>query len=523
MFDLFGEGPPEDWEPIPASVFAEIGPWGDEEDLPAGLVPVSSGPDDLVWQALSRSLGADTLPLLTATPYEALTDQGRSLALRRLDELSAHLEAVKAELTGLIAGPKPATAQPLRDEFSAHEVSVATRCSVYAADAKIAFARDLAGRLTATLEAMHRGEITWAQARALSEATCHLDVDTAREIEAKLLRFCHRQDLSLFKASLRRWLAKLDPEFTPRATAARKECMVEHTANGDGTGELFLRGPLEITAAIHTALTGYAATTKPQLGGTAAQRKLAGLRDVIDRYLGSAEAPTHHGRIPTVTVTIDLATLLGLRDGIAEIPGVGAIPASAARWLLADGAPLRRLVTDPLTGALLDYGRSTYLVPPALAEFLCAKNITSASPHSNIDSRLTDMEHNQPHHHGGTTDPINTPSTGDGTAPKPTPTGPTPKTPTPAPSPGPAPPDSAAKSTPTTTAPGPSCHLVARFWHDEDGRVWSCNRCFETAPCIAWRKRPRWLAPTTIGAASTSWRVEPGARLDRRARRGRSR
>ena len=119
-------------------------------------------------------------------------------------------------------------------------------------------------RLTATLEAMHRGEITWAQARALSEGTCHLDVDTAREVEAKLLRFCHRQDLSLFKASLRRWLAKLDPEFTPRATAARKECVVEHTANGDGTGELFLRGPLEITAAIHTALTGYAATSKPR-------------------------------------------------------------------------------------------------------------------------------------------------------------------------------------------------------------------------------------------------------------------
>ena len=108
-----------------------------------------------------------------------------------------------------------------------------------------------------------------------------------------------------------------------------------------------------------------------------------------------------------MTVTIDLATLLGLRDGIAEIPGVGAIPASAARWLLADGAPLRRLVIDPVNGALLDYGRSTYLVPPPLADFLCAKNITSASPHSSLDSRTTDMEHNQPHHHGGTTDPIN--------------------------------------------------------------------------------------------------------------------
>ena len=107
-------------------------------------MPLSTGPDDLVWQALSRSLGADTLPLLTATPYEALTDQGRSLALRRLDELGAHLEAVKTRLTAVIAGPAPETPELRQDDFSSQEVGVATRCSVYAADSKIAFARDLA-------------------------------------------------------------------------------------------------------------------------------------------------------------------------------------------------------------------------------------------------------------------------------------------------------------------------------------------------------------------------------------------
>jgi hypothetical protein len=222
-----------------------------------------------------------------------------------------------------------------------------------------------------------------------------------------VLIYCHRQDLTLFKAALRRWLAKLDPGFIPRATAARTECVVEHTANGDGTGELFIRGPLEITTAISMALTAYAAKTRAEQGGTAAQRKLAGLRDIIDTFLGSDRAPTQHGRLPIVNVTIDLATLIGLRNGVAEIPGVGAIPASVALWLLADGAPLRRLVTDPLNGALLDYGTSTYAVPPRLADFLCAKNITSAAPHSAVDSRGCDMEHNIPHDHGGNTDRFN--------------------------------------------------------------------------------------------------------------------
>jgi hypothetical protein len=351
MFEMVGYGPPVEWEPIPDAVFDEIGQWPDD-DLPAGLVPFSTGSDDLVWQALSCALGASTLSLLAATPFDALSDQARSLALRRVDELSAHVEALKAELTAAIAGPAPASARERRDDFSPHEVSVATRCSAYAADAKIEMARDLSSRLTATLEAMHRGEITWQQARALSEATCHLDVALAREIESKMLVYCHRQDLTLFKAGLRRWLAKLDPDFVPRATAAREECVVDHTASADGTGELFIRGPLEITTAINMALTAYPAKTRAGCGGTAAQRKLARLRDVIDSYLGSAGAPTQHGRVPTVNVTIDLATLLGLRNGVAEIPGVGPIPASVALWLLADGAPLRRLVIDPLNGSL---------------------------------------------------------------------------------------------------------------------------------------------------------------------------
>jgi hypothetical protein len=406
MFELMTEGPPADWEPIPDAVLDELGPWP-EDDQPAGMVPFSDGADDLIWHALSRDLGDTTLALLTATRFDALSDQGRSLALRRLDELSTHIEAVKAELTAVIAGPAPTSTSARQDDFSPHEVGVATRCSVYAADVTIALARDLSSRLPATLAAMHRGQVTWAQARALSEATRQLDLGIAREIESKLLIYSHRQDLNLFKAALRRWTARLDPDFTTRATTARADCVVEHTANSDGTGELFLRGPLEITIAISMALTAHAAKTRVELGGTAAQRKVAGLRDMTERYLDSDQAPTQHGRVPTVNVTIDLATLLGLRNGVAEIPGVGAIPASVAWWLLADGAPLCRLVIDPLTGTLLDYGTSTYLVPPTLADYLCARNITSAAPHSSLDSRVCDMEHNLPHDKGGATDQIN--------------------------------------------------------------------------------------------------------------------
>jgi hypothetical protein len=397
---------PEEWEPIPGSELASLGPW-DIPNEPGGVVEVPAGLDDFVHEAQRAPLGPDTLALLLATPPGLLSEEGRSWGLAVLTGLARSVEALRVQFTAAIAGPAPSTPAGRAEDFSAHEVAVATVCSVYAAQRQVRVARDLTHRLVATTEAMTRGEISLAQAQALSDATAHMDVGLARAVEAKMLRFAHRQDLSLFRAGLRRWVAKLDPDFAARARAARTEVEVSHTAGEDGTGVLYLHGPLEITTAIHMALTAYAAKTKDTLGGTVAQRKLAGLRDWAETDLTAPDTPRHHGRLPTVTVTIDLPTLLGLANHPAQIPGIGPLPPDAARWLVADGAPLRRLVTDPLTGHLLDYGRTTYRVPPDLADYLIAKNVTSAAPHSTVDARHTDMEHNIPYDHGGPTNTIN--------------------------------------------------------------------------------------------------------------------
>jgi hypothetical protein len=398
MFELFG-GPPVGWEPIPDEVLAELPP---PADAPEGMVPFLESADDLVWEAVGRSLGVDTLPLITAAGFDGLSVEAGSCALRRLEELTAHLEAVKAKLTAVIAGPAPVSEAARRDDFSAHEVGVATRSSVYAADRRIGLARDLAGRLTASAVALEQGRLSYPQALALSEATGHLDVEVAQEIEANLLKFSHRQHLGLFRNSLRRWLERLDPGFTRRAKADRADAVVAHTALGDGVGELYLRGPLEITSQLDLALTAHAAKTKPELGGTAAQRKLAALRDMVEQYLDAPGAARRHGRLPILNITIDLPTLLNLRAGVAEIPGLGAIPADAARWLIGDGAPLRRLIIDPANGQLLDHATTSHTATAALADYLTAKNITSAAPHSTIPAAGCDIEHNTPHPQGPT-------------------------------------------------------------------------------------------------------------------------
>ncbi|MCA1823090.1 MAG: hypothetical protein ABR520_06625, partial [Mycobacteriales bacterium] len=97
---------------------------------------------------------------------------------------------------------------------------------------------------------------------------------------------------------------------------------------------------------------------------------------------------------------------LGLSQTPAELPGYGPVPIEVAR-ALAPGARLRRLVCDPETGHLLDYGRRTYRVPQPLCDYVNARHPTAAAPGSTTPSAYCDSEHAQAWVAGGTTGPRN--------------------------------------------------------------------------------------------------------------------
>jgi hypothetical protein len=103
-----------------------------------------------------------------------------------------------------------------------------------------------------------------------------------------------------------------------------------------------------------------------------------------------------------VNVTIDLPTLLGLSENPGQLAGYGAIPASVARALASDGK-WKRFITDPQTGALLDYGRETYQPPQALIDFLIARDRTCRFPGCRRSAALSDLDHAQSWEEGGTT------------------------------------------------------------------------------------------------------------------------
>jgi hypothetical protein len=107
-----------------------------------------------------------------------------------------------------------------------------------------------------------------------------------------------------------------------------------------------------------------------------------------------------------VDLVIDLATLLGFRDGAAELLGAGPVPAVVVRELLAD-ATMRRIITDPLTGHQLDYGRRVYAVPQRLREFVAARDGTCRFPGCARRSSACQIDHAQAWSEGGETNPSN--------------------------------------------------------------------------------------------------------------------
>jgi hypothetical protein len=87
---------------------------------------------------------------------------------------------------------------------------------------------------------------------------------------------------------------------------------------------------------------------------------------------------SRHGRKPHIQVVVPYTVLLGSNDP-CELIGHGTITADQARLIAADGT-LQRLLSDPVSGLVLDYGRTRYQPPDTLKHFLIARDGTCRSP-----------------------------------------------------------------------------------------------------------------------------------------------
>ena len=95
-----------------------------------------------------------------------------------------------------------------------------------------------------------------------------------------------------------------------------------------------------------------------------------------------------------VQVTVTLETLLNLANDPAHLTGYGTITAEVARALaFQPKSTWRRLITDPRTGTLLDYGRTKYRPPSPLADHVIARDVTCAHPGCTRAAENCDLDH----------------------------------------------------------------------------------------------------------------------------------
>ncbi|MFD7025786.1 HNH endonuclease signature motif containing protein, partial [Promicromonospora sukumoe] len=101
---------------------------------------------------------------------------------------------------------------------------------------------------------------------------------------------------------------------------------------------------------------------------------------------------------PVVRVTVPASVLLGLDDAPAELDGFGPVPADVAR-LLADDATWRRLVTDPVTGVLVDYSSQAYTPGKVLRAAVEARDGTCTFIGCDTPATTCDLDHVEPFDH----------------------------------------------------------------------------------------------------------------------------
>ncbi|MBG6216828.1 hypothetical protein IWX75_001272 [Arthrobacter sp. CAN_A6] len=115
----------------------------------------------------------------------------------------------------------------------------------------------------------------------------------------------------------------------------------------------------------------------------------------------------YRGITAHVNVTVPVLTLLGVDDAPANLEGYGPIPAHIARRLAAHAPSFTRILTHPETGAILSLGRTSYVVPADLRNWLRIRDKTCRHPGCNRGAINSEIDHTTPWAHGGETSHTN--------------------------------------------------------------------------------------------------------------------
>ncbi len=331
------------------------------------------------------------------------------------------------------------------------EIAAATRWSLNRAHDRLVQARLLAAGLPLTQQAQAEGRISPAHVQVLVQQAKRLPfaaevlagdateperaafTQACEEFEKRVLRAAERGTVGQAKTTARRALLAIDGEGEARRRLQVKAIRDAFVwTEDDGLSVFAVRMATERAHACLAAVDALAhddrfvsecAATIGERRAEAATALILTPNTPVDLEVGAGiqagdpRQPQGRRGVPRLrahlNLTIDLATLLDMRaavDGTAEIDGAGPVRAEVVRELLADpdvALTMRRLVTDPVTGHLLDFGRRTYGISDRLREFLTARDVTCRFPGCPRKASSCQQDHAIAWDDGGETNPGN--------------------------------------------------------------------------------------------------------------------
>ncbi|MFL6178284.1 MAG: DUF222 domain-containing protein [Actinomycetes bacterium] len=290
------------------------------------------------------------------------------------------------------------------------------------------------GELRQTGEAMIDGEINWRQAHVIHHAVRQVPEEHHDDAESALLEAAHSLDPGQLRRVGERLLHCFDRDAAEEAAVRRYE-QRGFTMAETFDGLFSVSGMLDpITGALlMTALDtkmrppcgagsdgddGSAVAGEPTAGigvqsasdlRTWAQRRADALGEICAEWLEGSNQTTVGGVRPHLSVIVDVSTLRA-ESGAPAQPGElgwsGPITAAESQLLGCDATVSRILMDGP--SMVLDVGRATRTIPPAIRRAVVARDRTCVAPGCHRPPEHCDVHHVRFWEQGGDTSLENT-------------------------------------------------------------------------------------------------------------------
>jgi hypothetical protein len=410
-------------------------------------------------QSLAR-IDLETLDQGDAVDAVAAWSRVASWAASRRGAAAAVLERGLIASYGVI-GRSPATRTGSSLPHASTELAMRLGTTRHAAGTIVRTGVLLTGPLASTNDALERGEIDPTKADIIARALESKPLTVTMAVEDLVLPRAPGRTPSQLTKDVEQALLEVDPQgATERHHSARSKRRVTHARTlPDGMASFLAVLPAADAIAVDLALDGAARTARAAGDDRTIDQLradiLAGIgidalrlgwigplppeQLPIDRLPegGPANGSSPPTPIPTaapapapaagtasqppqpsgyriglvggapvqVNVSVPLTTLLGGGEP-ATLQGYGPIDPATAR-ALALGGTWRRLVTEPLSGTVLDVGRKKYRPPADLARIIRERDRTCVRPGCSTRSSGCEIDHIIPASQGGSTSAAN--------------------------------------------------------------------------------------------------------------------